>query len=78
MKGDTYKKTIHDGSVSYSVVTPAPESGFGKHTKTVKQIIRRRFCSALARKFKREGIRNAYAQAQILVYPEVHWTKKII
>ncbi len=72
MKGDTYKKTVHDGSLSYSVTMPAPEGGLGKHTKTVKQIIRRQFCSALARKLKRDGYRNAYAKAQMLVYPEVH------
>ena len=27
----TYKKTIHDGSRSYSVVMPNPRPGHGKH-----------------------------------------------
>ena len=72
MKGDTYKETIHDGSVSYSVVRIAPPSGMGKHTKTPKQILRRRYCSALARKFKSDGFRNAYALARALVYPELY------
>lgn len=41
MKGDTYKETIHDGSVSYSVVRVAPPPGTGKHAKTVQQQNRR-------------------------------------
>lgn len=68
MKGDTYKETIHDGSRSYSVVRIAPPPGKGKHAKTPKQVRRREYCSALARKFKRDGVRNAYAMAKILVY----------
>lgn len=72
MKGDTYKRTIHDGSVSYSVVMRAPENGLGKHTKTVEQILRRQSCSALARKYKSRGIRNAYALAEAFVYSKVH------
>jgi len=68
LKGDTYKETIHDGSRSYSVVRIAPPPGKGKHTKTPKQVKRRLYCSALANGFKREGVRNAYAQAKILVY----------
>lgn len=30
LKG-TYKRTIHDGSKSYSIVMPNPEHGHGKH-----------------------------------------------
>ena len=41
MKGDTYKETIHDGSVSYSVIRVAPLSGTGKHAKTSAQVERR-------------------------------------
>lgn len=61
MKGDTYKETIHDGSVSYSVVRVAPPPGMGKHAKSAKQIKRREYCSAIARKMKRVGVKNAYA-----------------
>ena len=68
MKGDTYKETIHDGSVSYSVVRIAPQSGMGKHAKTLMQIIRRQRASEIARIFKRSGICNAYAKASAIVY----------
>lgn len=30
LKG-TYKRTVHDGSRSYSIVMPNPEHGKGKH-----------------------------------------------
>lgn len=72
MKGDTYRETIHDGSVSYSVVRVAPPSGQGKHTKTLKQVMRRNWCSAMARKLKRLGVRNAYAQARAFVYADIY------
>lgn len=72
MKGDTYKETIHDGSVSYSVVRVAAPPGEGKHTKTFKQQQRRAWCSALARSMKRNGIRNAYAQARAFVYADIY------
>lgn len=72
MKGDTYKETIHDGSVSYSVVRVAPPSGQGKHAKTPKQVLRREWCSAIARKMKRVRIRNAYAQARAFVYADIY------
>lgn len=72
MKGDTYKKTIHDGSVSYSVTLPAPEAGRGKHAKTAKQDNRRAWCSAWARKLKSMGIKNAYAQARAFVYADIY------
>ena len=68
MKGDTYKATIHDGSVSYSVIRVAPPSGMGRHTKTPKQIERRAHCSALARRFKTSGLPNPYALASAIVY----------
>ena len=68
MKGDTYKATIHDGSVSYSVVRIAPPRGEGKHAKTFKQILRRQRCSAIARRFKVVGIPNSYALASAIVY----------
>lgn len=68
MKGDTYKETIHDGSVSYSVIRVAPTSGMGKHAKTAKQIIRRRNCSEIARMFKSLGHRKAYEMARFIVY----------
>ena len=35
------KKSIHDGSVTYSVTVPNPAPGEGKHAKTLEQIIRR-------------------------------------
>ena len=35
LKG-TYKKTIHDGSRSYSVVMPNPRPGQGKHYNPFK------------------------------------------
>lgn len=35
------KRTIHDGSRSYSIEVPNPEPGEGKHAKTLLQIIRR-------------------------------------
>lgn len=72
MKGDTYKETIHDGSVSYSVVRVAPPPGMGKHAKTPKQVLRREWCSSLARKMKRVGVKNAYAQAWAFVYADVY------
>ena len=72
VKGSTYKKTIHDGSVSYSVIRMAPPSGMGNHAKTNKQVLRREFCSALARRMKRDGVRNAYAQARAIVYADVY------
>lgn len=72
MKGDTYKETIHDGAVSYSVVRIAPPPGEGNHAKSPKQIQRRLLCSALARRFKRAGIRNAYAQARAIVYADIY------
>lgn len=68
MKGDTYKETIHDGSVSYSVVRTAPPAGAGKHAKTLKQILRRQHVSEIARIFKRAGIPKAYAKASAIVY----------
>ena len=68
MKGDTYKETIHDGSVSYSVIRVAPQAGMGKHAKTLRQILRRQRVSEIARIFKRAGIRNAYAKASAIVY----------
>lgn len=49
MKGNTYKETIHDGSVSYSVIRVAPPSGNGKHAKTAAQILRRYYLNVLAR-----------------------------
>lgn len=72
MKGDTYRETIHDGSVSYSVVRVAPPWGQGKHAKTPKQQQRRAWCSALARRMRRDGIRNAYAQARAFVYADIY------
>lgn len=72
MKGDTYKETIHDGSRSYSVIRMAPPPGKGKHAKTPKQEQRRALCSALARRMKRDGIRNAYAQARAFVYADIY------
>ena len=72
MKGDTYKETIHDGSVSYSVIRVAPSPGNGKHAKTVKQVQRRAWCSAIARRYKRQGIRNAYALARAFVYGDIY------
>ena len=72
MKGDTYKETIHDGSVSYSVVRVAPPPGTGKHAKTVQQQNRRARCSAMARRLKSAGLRNAYALAQALVYADIY------
>ena len=36
MKNDTYKRTIHDGSVSYSVTEIAPSAGNGKHYNPYK------------------------------------------
>jgi hypothetical protein len=72
MKVNTYKETIHDGSVSYSVIRVAIPPGAGKHAKTVKQVLRREFCSALARKLKRNGVRNAQAQAREFVYGNVY------
>ena len=68
MKGDTYKATIHDGSVSYSVVRIAPPQGAGKHTKTAWQISRRRACSEIARTCKSLGKRKAYEMARFIVY----------
>ncbi len=35
------KRTIHDGSRSYSIELPNPQPGEGKHAKTLIQIIRR-------------------------------------
>lgn len=35
----TYKRTIHDGSRSYSVVMPNPERGHGKHYNPYKRRI---------------------------------------
>lgn len=72
MKGDTYKETIHDGSVSYSVTRIAPPSGEGKHAKTPKQVLRRALCSRIARDMKRAGVRNAYTQARAFVYADVY------
>jgi hypothetical protein len=72
VKGDTYKETVHDGSVSYPIVRVAPPPGQGKHAKTPKQLQRRAWCSALARKLKSEGIRNAYAQARAFVYADIY------
>lgn len=72
MKGDTYKETIHDGSVSYSVIRVAPPPGQGNHAKSPKQLQRRTACSTLARKFKRAGIHNAYEQARALVYLDIY------
>lgn len=72
MKGDTYRETIHDGSVSYSVIRVAPPPGQGKHAKTPKQKQRRAWCSALARRMKRIGIRNAYAMARAFVYADIY------
>lgn len=68
MKGDTYKATIHDGSVSYSVKRVAPPPGEGKHAKTLIQILRRQRCSAIARRFKAAGVPNPYALASDIVY----------
>lgn len=72
MKGDIYKETIHDGPVSYSVVRVAPPPGQGKHAKTPKQVQRRAWCSALARRMKQDGICNAYAQARGFVYADIY------
>lgn len=68
MKGDTYKETIHDGSVSYSVIRVARLPGTGKHAKNNNQILRRRYCSAIARKLKANGLPNPYALASAIVY----------
>lgn len=35
------KRTIHDGSRSYSIEVPNPEPGKGKHAKTVLQKFKR-------------------------------------
>lgn len=72
MKGDTYKETIHDGSVSYSVTRIAPPPGEGKHTKTHRQILRRALCSRIAREMKCAGVRHAYAKARAFVYADVY------
>ncbi len=43
------KRTIHDGSVSYSVTIPNPAPGQGKHTKTLDQKARRHLFNRLRR-----------------------------
>lgn len=35
------KRTIHDGSRSYSIEVPNPEPGKGKHAKTFSQKVKR-------------------------------------
>lgn len=75
MKGDTYKETIHDGSVSYSVIRVAPPPGGGKHAKTPEQLMRRAKCSALARHMKLIGIHNPYALAKVFVYGGIYDNK---
>lgn len=49
MKGDTYKETIHDGPVSYSVTRISPPPGTGKHAKTLEQVRRRHYVNVLRR-----------------------------
>lgn len=56
MKGDTYRETIHDGSVSYSVVRVAPPPGEGKHAKTPAQAERRHFINQMRRKGKLNSV----------------------
>ena len=36
-----FRETVHDGSVSYSVLRPNPRDGLGKSTKTHEQRSRR-------------------------------------
>lgn len=45
-------KTIHDGSVSYSIRIPNPPDGKGKHTKSLKQRLRRHSLNRI----KKEGV----------------------
>lgn len=51
------KRTIHDGSRSYSIAVPDPEPGEGKHAKTAIQAYKRHFRNLLYR----EGIKAALA-----------------
>lgn len=43
------KRTIHEGSVSYSVTIPNPAPGQGKHAKTPEQKLRRHYFNRLRR-----------------------------
>lgn len=54
--GELMKRTIHDGSRSYSIEVPNPEPGEGKHAKTEGQKIRRHSANELLefnRRFQR-------------------------
>ena len=46
------KKSIHDGSVTYSITVPNHAPGEGKHAKTPDQILRRHSRYQLERLFK--------------------------
>ena len=48
------KKSIHDGSVTYSVTVPNPAPGEGKHAKTPAQILRRHIRNQIIRSIRRE------------------------
>lgn len=61
MKGDTYKETIHDGSVSYSVVRVAPPPGEGKHAKSPAQAARRHYINQMRRKGQLNSVFGAVA-----------------
>lgn len=47
------KKSIHDGSVTYSVTVPNPAPGEGKHAKTTAQIFRRHMLNQIHKEFKK-------------------------
>ena len=49
------KRTIHDGSKSYSIAIPDPEPGKGKHAKTPMQAYKRHMRNVACR----EGIEKA-------------------
>lgn len=46
------KKSVHDGSVTYSVTVPNPRAGEGKHAKSPVQALSRHIRYQYSRAFK--------------------------
>ena len=50
-----YKHTIHDGSVSYSVMLPDPPAGKGKHYKRpepIRDVLRRMHLTSMRKPYE--------------------------